>query len=666
MVDAEQTTAQLLTELDELRQRIADLEASSSPEPSLRMLDGSEGRFERLAESTSDIMYRYRLTPTPGFEYVSPSATNIVGYTPDEHYADPDLTLKIVHPDDQPLLDTYLQGSPAFDREPVVLRWIARDGSIVWTEARNVPVYDEAGGLTAIEGIARDVTHRVRMEERLRVFERAVEQSINGVAVTGMDGTVHFVNRAWAELHRCGTEEPLGQHLGVFHTEKQLQKDIEPFITHLEKEGTYRGEVGHVTKDGVPFPTWMAATVLTDDNGQPSGFLLVAQDITERKMLEEEVFQARKMESLVRLAGAVSNDFNNLLTAIMGNSALGMAAARSDDRVHGYLEQIQKAAERGAELTGHFSAFSRRRDIAPKLVSLNGLIAERGSLVQRLVGEDVEVVIREAPDLGQVEADSEQIEQILANLALNARDAMPDGGKLTLETANFESHRSFLRRSPEVAPGSYVMLAVTDDGVGMAEQVKAHIFEPFFTTKRPGMRAGLGLSTCFGIVKQHGGHILVRSKPKKGTTFRILLPRVDEAAVVASLPDPLDVESGPHSEAVLLAEDEPIVRTVIAGVLREHGYAVLEAGSGREALRIAESSQKIDLLVTDVVMPLMGGEELSEKLKTTHPSAKVLYVSGYSGEALLERGVRGPGTSFIQKPFTPKALASKVEEVLAK
>ena len=218
MVDAEQTTAQLLTELDELRQRIADLEASSSPEPSLRMLDGSEGRFERLAESTSDIMYRYRLTPTPGFEYVSPSATNIVGYTPDEHYADPDLTLKIVHPDDQPLLDTYLQGSPAFDREPVVLRWIARDGSIVWTEARNVPVYDEAGGLTAIEGIARDVTHRVRMEERLRVFERAVEQSINGVAVTGMDGTVHFVNRAWAELHRCGTEEPLGQHLGALLT----------------------------------------------------------------------------------------------------------------------------------------------------------------------------------------------------------------------------------------------------------------------------------------------------------------------------------------------------------------------------------------------------------------------------------------------------------------
>ena len=350
---------------------------------------------------------------------------------------------------------------------------------------------------------------------------------------------------------------------------------------------------------------------------------------------------------------------------MLGYSQLGLMKVPRQDPVRGYLSEIQKTAERAAHLTQQLLAFSRSQIIEPKVLSLNDLVLELDKMLRRLIGEDVELVILPDPDLGFVKVDPGQMAQVLINLAVNGRDAMPEGCKLIIETANVTVDNTNARRRPRTTAGESVMLAVVDTGTGMTEEVRAHAFEPFFTTKGVGKGTGLGLSTCYGIVSQSGGHISVDSKPGEGTTFKVYLPRVVEPAGAL----PLGVDSGRLPlgiETVLLVDDEPALRGLASTVLREQGYNVLEAANGHDALRLARRCPQgeLDLLLTDVVMPLMGGKELAEQLTELHPNARVLFISGYTGETVAHHGVAGMDTDFMQKPFTVDTLARKVREVL--
>ncbi len=384
----------------------------------------------------------------------------------------------------------------------------------------------------------------------------------------------------------------------------------------------------------------------------------------ERKRLEEQLRQSQKMEAVGRLAGGIAHDFNNLLTIINGYSQLLLDRFAPRDQARVQVEEIKKAGDRAATLTRQLLAFSRRQVLQPQVLNLNAVVANVDTMLRRLIGEDIDLVTVIGEALGRVQADPGQIEQVILNLAVNARDAMPQGGKLTIETANVELDEAYTCSHAAVAPGRYVMLAVSDSGIGMDAETQAQIFEPFFTTKEKGKGTGLGLATVYGIVKQSGGHLWVYSEPGKGATFKVYLPQVEEAngTVAASQ---ARVKSLRGAETILLVEDEEAVRKLASRILQEYGYKVLESTSAEQALQIGERHKEpIDLLVTDVVMPGMGGREVAGHLAFLRPEMKVLYMSGYTDDAIIHHGVLQAGVAFMQKPFTPEVLARKVREVL--
>jgi len=379
---------------------------------------------------------------------------------------------------------------------------------------------------------------------------------------------------------------------------------------------------------------------------------------------EEQLRQAQKVEAIGRLAGGISHDFNNLLTAINGYSELLLGRLPAEDPIRKDIMEIRKAGERATSLTRQLLAFSRKQILDTRVLSVNAIVADFERMLKRLIGEDIDLSTNLRPDLGRIKADPGQLEQVLMNLVVNARDAMPGGGKLTMETSNVDLDDSYSAAHVGVRPGRYVMLAVSDTGCGMDKEVQSHLFEPFFTTKEPGRGTGLGLSTVYGIVKQSGGNVWVYSEPGAGTTFKVYLPRVEAAQDGASREKPVSMAPG-GSETILLAEDEQVVRELTRRILESNGYAVLEAHHGPQALEICERHRGvIHLMVTDVVMPKMSGRELAQKLAVLRPEMKVLYLSGYTDTAIVRHGVLEAGTAFLQKPFTPNSLARKVREVL--
>ena len=406
------------------------------------------------------------------------------------------------------------------------------------------------------------------------------------------------------------------------------------------------------------------ARLLRDPKGIPVEVFGAWLDITERKQLEQQFHQAQKMEAVGRLAGGVAHDFNNLLTAILGSADLVLDSLTPTIPERGEIEEIRKAALRAADLTRQLLAFSRQQVIAPTALNPNDVVTNMEKLLRRLLGEDVELRTVLTPEPGTVKADPSQLEQIVVNLAVNARDAMPEGGKLTIETQNVELDEAYTRGHLSAQPGSYVMLAVSDTGIGMDAATQARIFEPFFTTKEKGKGTGLGLATVYGIVKQSDGWIWVYSEPGHGTTFKIYLPRITEAAAPAA-PSPVPPVSVRGSETVLLVEDDEMIRNLVQKVLKANGYTVLVAASGHDALRLAGQHQgRIHLVMTDVVMPGINGREVAERLAAARAGIKVLYLSGYTDDAIVHHGVLEPGIAFLQKPFTPAVLARKVREVL--
>jgi signal transduction histidine kinase/CheY-like chemotaxis protein len=411
---------------------------------------------------------------------------------------------------------------------------------------------------------------------------------------------------------------------------------------------------------------WIAAQgqAYGDERGEPVRMLGVMQDITERKRLESQFLQAQKMEGIGRLAGGVAHDFNNLLTAVLGYIEMAGTKLSRDNPAHDYFSSIRHAAERGAALTRQLLAFARRQITEPRVVDLNALVLSMQDLLRRVIGEDVELRIVTARDLGSVRLDPAQFEQVLMNLVINARDAMPNGGVLTIESRDVDLDEHYARQHQGVAPGHYVMLAVSDTGMGMTEDVSRHLFEPFFTTKPPGKGTGLGLATCYGIVKQNGGHIWVYSEYGRGSTFKIFLPRTGEPALAEHPSDSVQGSLAGH-ETVLVVEDEPLVRAISVESLEMLGYRVLQAGNGEEALEVARGySGTIHIVVSDVVMPAMGGPALVQRLRLERPHVKVLFVSGYTDDAIVRQGVLEPGVEFLQKPFSLAALGRRIREIL--
>jgi PAS domain S-box-containing protein len=524
------------------------------------------------------------------------------------------------------------------------------------------------GTVSFLSTIARDITEAKRSEEALRQAEekyRSIfENASEGIFQSTASGQIVTANPAFAKI--LGYDSP-DQLITASATEVTESGEAYRFDIHhfIELGDEVKGiETQLSNKDGKKIWASISGHAVRDSNGELLYYDGIAEDISERKQLEQELMQAQKMEAVGRLAGGVAHDFNNLLTAIIGYGQLALAGL---DRVHpsyASIQEIIRAGERAASLTRQLLAFSRKQVLQPQLIELNSILSDLGNMLARLIGEDVDIRFVLDATLKKIKADPGQIEQVVLNLVVNARDAMPGGGKLTIETKNVYLDEKYTQWHLALSPGSYIMLAVTDTGCGMDAETRSHIFEPFFTTKEHGKGTGLGLSTVYGIVKQSGGDILVYSEAGRGTTFKIYLPALDDGMVGSEVRQHNDsVPTG--SELILLVEDESMVRELASNILRGLGYDVLEASSGEDALIIAlQQKGKIDLLLTDVVMPRMSGKELADRIQTSQSDIKVLFTSGYTDDAIVHLGVLERGTAFLQKPFTPSSLARKVRETL--
>jgi two-component system cell cycle sensor histidine kinase/response regulator CckA len=508
-----------------------------------------------------------------------------------------------------------------------------------------------------------DISDRKKAEESFRQsesqFRALFENALDAVLIANDCGAYVDANPAACELMGVSYNEVIGRTLYDF-TEQHDRADASRRWEQFRKEGRMRGVSRLQRPDGKLVEVDFSSTA----NFLPGRHLSLLRDVTERRQLEEQLRQSQKLESVGMLAGGIAHDFNNLLTVITGYSELTVSRLDSADPLARYVQEIKKAADRATSLTRQLLAFSRKQVLQPKVLDLNSVTANVEKMLGRLLGEDIELRISPGVGLGQVKADPGQIEQVILNLVVNARDAMPKGGKITIETANVYLDEEYAPRHIAVQPGWYAMLAVTDTGHGMDAETRKQIFEPFFTTKEQGKGTGLGLSTVYAIVKQSGGNIWVYSEVGVGTTFKIYLPLVDEQVTepdaAAARP-----ESVAGTETILLAEDEDMVRSLARESLKMHGYTVLEAANAGEALLISQQhTRPIHLLLTDVVMPRMSGKELAEQLVRLRPDTRVLYMSGYTDQAIVHHGILDGDIAFIGKPFTPDALVLKVVEVL--
>jgi two-component system cell cycle sensor histidine kinase/response regulator CckA len=510
----------------------------------------------------------------------------------------------------------------------------------------------------------RDVTDRVEREaERIRLTA-AIEQSADSIIITDPTGAIEYVNPAFEALTGYARSEVLGQNPRILKSDKQNADFYRDMWERLTRGEVWRSHFVNRRKDGTLYEQQASISAVVDDAGKIVNYVGVARDITRERSLEAQLSQAQRMESVGRLAGGVAHDFNNLLTVIMGSAQMLVEALGPDDPARVDVTDILGASGRAAALTRQLLAFSRRQVLEPQVVDLNGVVSGMSTMLRRLIGEDIELKTALDQQLDAVYADPGQLEQVIMNLAVNARDAMPEGGTLIIETANVELDEGAAERHVDAAPGRYVRLTMTDTGTGMADETKAHLFEPFYTTKERGRGTGLGLATVHGIIRQSGGHIWVYSEPGEGTSFQIHLPcAASGAAARPSGPSAAPAAGG--TETILVAEDERAVGDLIERTLQARGYTVLMSRRGDEALKVAASHEgTIALLVTDVVMPGMGGRALAQQLEATRPDMRVLFISGYTDNAIVHQGRLDPGVQLLQKPFSPDALVRRVREVL--
>jgi PAS domain S-box-containing protein len=621
----------------------------------------SEDRFHLLVDGVSD--YAILMLDPEGIILTwSRGAERIDGYTAEEivgrHYS-------CLFPP-----ELIAEGKPTQELEQAAAEgkvdiegWrVRKNGARFWVNGTLAALYDENGKARGFAKITRDLTAKRRNDELL---QSVLNHTLDGIIGIDERGTISMINGAGEKLFGRSAPEVIGQNVKMLMPEP-YHGEHDGYLANYKRTreakiiGTGREVLG-LRKDGSTFPLDLAVTEFQLDNERY--FVGIVRDISDRKRLEGQLHQSQKMEAFGQLAGGVAHDLNNLLTVISGYSDLLLTKLPHDDPKTKMVDQVRRAGERAASLTRQLLAFSRQQVLEPKVLDLNVIVTDIEKMLRRLIGEDVHFTTVLAPAIRSVKVDAGQIEQVIINLAVNARDAMPQGGKLTIETSETELGESYTKIHPEARPGRFVLVAISDTGCGMTPEVKARIFEPFFTTKGVGQGTGLGLAVVHGIVKQSGGNIDVYSEVGVGTTFRIYLPTVEQQPT--TLADNGHEAASRGSETILLVEDEESVRELATFILEECGYKVMTAPEGLAALSlVARCREKIDLLVTDVVMPQMGGRKLAETLLAEHPELKVLFMSGYTDDAVVRHGVLQANVDFLQKPFTPGLLAQKVREVL--
>lgn len=639
-----------------------DITARTKAEALLRE---SEERYKTLFDSAPDAILIMEAQGEEAGQIVAanPAAAQMHGY-PESVILDLNITA----------LDPAASVAPYNGGMPRILagEWITEEITHQRQDGTRFPVEIHAGLMEMenrkyILAFDRDISARKGREEALREAhqkqEALIQASPLAIFVMDPEGRVRLWNPAAERMFGWEEKEILGRRSpGV--PEDRVEECRGLLKRVLNGESLNGIELRRRKKDGSPIDISVFTAPLLDAGGRITGIVVMNTDITESKRLKEQLLQAQKMEVVGRLAGGVAHDFNNLLTAINGYSELVLSYMEPDNPLRQDVAEIRKAGDRAASLTRQLLAFSRKQMLQPKVLDLNQVMENMGKMLERLIGSDIHLAIKLDASLGRVMADPGQIEQVILNLAINARDAMPRGGRLTIATANVDLEESYARGHMDVQPGPHVLVKVSDTGCGLDPETRSRIFEPFFTTKEMGKGTGLGLSTVYGIIKQSGGHIAVQSKPGKGATFKIYLPRIDDAMEPDSLASQALEDYG-GQETILLVEDEDGVRQLLSTVLKRQGFTVLEARHGVDALDLsARHEGPIHLVLTDVVMPEMGGLELAQRLQPLHPGAKVLYMSGYAANAKLHQHLAGQEIYYLQKPFETIGLLQRVRQLL--
>lgn len=639
----------------ELREEIAERNRIESA------LRDSEERYRSLFYSFTDPLFVYD-RESLAYLTVNDAAVALYGYSHEEFLQ---MTIKDIRPpEDVPkLLDMLASSGTKFEKRGV-WRHRKKDGTIINVEITAHGI--QFAGRPACIAQARDVSERQAAEEKLRLRDRAIEAVSQGIVITDPqqpNSPIIYASHGFELMTGYAISDVLGKDLSILHGPETDRHAIDELLIAIDDRRQHSVEVVYTRKDGTPFWSSLSISPIRDDSGATSYFVAVLTDITERMRLEEQLRQAQKMEAVGRLAGGVAHDFNNLLTIISGYSEVMLGMPELNATAKEFVKSISQAGERAASLTRQLLAFSRKTMLQPEVLDLNLVIGETSKMLRRLIGEDIQFTTVLAANLEKVKVDPGQLDQVLMNLAVNARDAMPRGGRLTIETSNITLTDEYAATQIGCAPGKHVMLAISDTGCGMSPDVTARIFEPFFTTKEAGKGTGLGLAMVFGIVRQSGGQIHVYSEIGRGSTFKIYFPAVMGETKRVSDRAPNGNTSG--DETILLVEDEEGVRSLAQSILEQHGYHVLAARDGVQALQIAiDYSGPIDLLLTDVVMPGLSGPELTQRLLCHQAAVKVLYMSGYTDDAVVRHGLLTADVSFIQKPYTPASLARKVRLVL--
>ncbi len=541
---------------------------------------------------------------------------------------------------------------------------ILPSGEKRYVHVTKIPITGPASEIVGVQCVFQDITERKRAEEQIRKLSRAVEQSPASIVITDLAGRIEYVNPKFTQVTGYSFEEVRGQNSRLLKGNKTSPEEYRRLWQTISQGGEWRGEFHNRKKTGDLY--WESASIspIVDTEGHITHFLAVKEDITERKVLEEQLRQAQKLDSIGRLAGGVAHDFNNMVQVILGNVDLALEEVKPGSALRESLEEIQKAGRRSADLTQQLLAFARKQTIAPRVLDLNETVEALLKMLRRLIGEDINLAWVPAPHLERVKVDPTQIHQILANLCVNARDAISGVGKISIETGNAVFEERDRAVHPEVVPGKYVRLVVSDEGCGMDKETLAHLFEPFFTTKGVGKGTGLGLAMVYGIVEQNHGFIQVESDRGKGTTVMVYLPQHVDQAPTTRKEAAAEVPKS-RGEAVLLVEDEQAIVAIARRVLERLGYTVLTASTPSEAIRLAEAqAPTIQLLMTDVVMPEMNGRDLARRLLSSCPNLKCLFMSGYPADIIAQHGVLDEGLHFISKPFSMEDLAAKVREAL--
>ncbi|HBA84149.1 MAG TPA: hybrid sensor histidine kinase/response regulator [Verrucomicrobia bacterium] len=596
--------------------------------------------------------------------YISPAYETICGRTCQSLYDNFQSFLDAIYPEDrarvvQAMTDKRETGG--YEQEYRILR---PDGTLRWIWARSYPVRDGQGQIKCFAGIAEDITDRKALEQDRARLVAIVEYSKDAIVSMSVDGIVISWNDGAERQYGYTDEEMIGHSIAILFPPDRYQEYLQIMKKVRKGEAIPSYDTVRKRKDGTLINLSVSVAPIENCEGETVGASKIAHDITKVKKLEEQFRQAQKMEAMGRLAVGVAHDFNNLITVISGYGELLLEMLPPDAPARELLQEIKNAGERASSLTHQLLLFSRKQVLELRVVDLNAIVANSEKMLKRLVGKDVNIVTVLAPALGRVKTDPGQMEQVLMNLVINARDAMPQGGTLTIETSNAILDLPCGRPNAQVNPGHFVMLAVNDTGSGMDDQTQTRIFEPFFTTKEEGKGTGLGLAMIDGFIKQSGGQVLVSSEPGRGSTFKIYLPEVEDALSPAPLPTA--IEQPPHGdETILLVEDDVAVRALARHVLQTYGYTVMEAAHGDEAIQLAKTHHgTIHLLVSNVVMPGIGGYLLAERIVALKPSIKVLLLSVYADDIVARRGILEPRMTFLQKPFTSTALVRKVRNSL--